>query len=145
MYETDPESGVLWAITSDNPASRLGVMIGLNAFPHGMLPQDPPFPCCLYTVVGVRRTSHLDGPDGCSPFRVQFDLYGRTVQESRRMRRSLLADMAALKNLEVPISPPVLIYGAFPDNEADSVDRVLERAGTRVRPKSLDVIVWIKE
>lgn len=144
MYESDPESGVLWLLTSDNPAGATGEIVGLNVFPFDELPQNPPLPCVLYTVVSAPRGYTLDGPDGCTPFRFQIDGFARTVRAARALRRAILKDLSGFKG-EVPTSPPVRIFGAFADNEGDSVEPSLERAGQTVKRKRLDFIVWIKE
>ncbi len=144
MYESDPETGVLWLLTSDNPTGATGAIVGLNVFPFDELPQAPPYPCVLYTVVSVPRSYNLDGPVGCTPFRFQIDAFARTVSAVRRLRLAILSDLSGFKG-DVPTSPPVRIFGAFADNEGDSVESSLERAGLSVKRKRLDFIVWIKE
>lgn len=144
MYESDPETGVLWLLTSDNPTGATGALVGLNVFPFDELPQDPPYPCVLYTVVSAPRGYTHDGPDGCTPFRFQIDAFDTTVKAVRRLRLAILKDLSGFKG-EVPTSPPVRIFGAFADNEGDSVESSLERAGQTVKRKRLDFIVWIKE
>lgn len=144
MYEVDPESAVLWILSSDNAAGATGQIVGENVFPHDELPQNPPYPCVLYTVVSAPRGYTLDGPDGCTPFRFQVDCFAGTVKAVRALKRAVMRDLSGFMG-EVPTSPPVLIHGAFVDNEADSAEPPLERTGRSVKRKTIDFIVWIKE
>ena len=144
MYESDPETGVLYLLTSDNPTGATGAIIGLNAFPFDELPQAPPLPCVTYTVVSAPRGYTHDGPDGCTPFRFQIDGFASTVKGARALRRAILQDLSGFRG-DVPVSPPVRIFGAFADNEGDSVETTLERSGNGIKRKRIDFIVWIKE
>lgn len=144
MYDVDPESAILWILSSANAAGATGQIVGEDVFPHDELPQNPPYPCVLYTVVSAPRGYTMDGPDGCTPFRFQIDCFAGTVKAVRALKRAVLKDMSGFMGV-VPTSPPVLIHGAFVDNETDSVEAPLERAAVTVKRKSIDFIVWIKE
>lgn len=141
------ETALLYLLTDDGSPSHdsaLGAIIGERLYPVE-LPQKPAYPAATYQVVrGTARGYTMDGQDGATPFRVQFDLYAETYGQAVAMRRALMRDLSGFQG-EVPTSPPVLIHGAFADNEGDSAESALEPAGPRVKRKSLDFIIWTKE
>jgi hypothetical protein len=139
------ETAITYLLTSDNPDGRTGGLVGLRVYPTE-LPQRPEFPAVVYHVIpGTRRGYTLDGQDGATPFRFQFDCLAETYSGAMALREALRKDLSGLGPLEVPISPPVLILGAFADNEADSAESSQEAAGPRVKRKSLDFIIWTRE
>lgn len=139
----DIEDALVYLCTSANPSGELGARIGLRFYPDE-LPQPPTYPAVVYSIISARRGYTMDAPDGATAFRFQFDLYAHTARGCRVLRAALQADLEGASG-EVPTSPPVLIQGAFVDNEADSTESPLERSGVRVKRKRVDMIIWTKE
>lgn len=137
------ETGILYLLTNARPGGATGAILANRLFPDE-LPQKPVYPAATYTVVSGPRDYHMDGASGLVPFRVQLDLYAETASAVHALRSAVIADLSGFKGT-VPVSPPVSIYGAFADNETDSAEEGLEKAGPRLKRKRLDFIVWIQE
>lgn len=137
------ENAVLYLLTNARPGGATGAILGDRVYPQE-LPQKPDYPAVVYQVVSGPRDYHHDGPSGLVPFRVQFDAYALTSSAAYRLRDAIIRDLSGFKGL-VPTSPPTRIYGAFADNERDSAEPDLEKAGPRVKRKSVDFIIWTKE
>jgi hypothetical protein len=134
---------ILWLLTSVNWESATGALIDLNLFPND-LPRNPPYPCIVYRLVSAPRGYTMQGQDGATPFRFQFDLMAATAAELWALQAAMLADLSGFKGI-VPVSPPVRIQGIFADNETDSAEGELEAPGPRVATKSMDFMIWTKE
>lgn len=138
------EQALLYLLTSENPTGRLGALIGLRLYPDE-LPQPPEYPAAVYGVISGVRGYTMDGPDGATPMRFQFDLYAERASGCTALRAALLADLSGFSGLVSAVSPPVRIHGAFVDNESDSAVPELEAAGPRVKRKRVDFMIWTKE
>jgi len=136
----DVEDALLLLLTN---GARISPLVGLNVFPDE-LPQKPTYPAIVYQVISAPRGYTMDCQDGATPFRIQVDCYAESAFDARRMREAVRRDLGGYQG-EVATSPAVYIHGIFLDNEGDSAEAALERSGSKVKRKRLDLIVWTKE
>jgi hypothetical protein len=136
-------AALLWLLTSDNPVSRTGALIGLNLFPVE-LPQAPPALAVVYNLISGKPGYTMQGPTRATPYRYQIDAFANTVAALDDLGAAIIADLSGFRGL-IPVSPSVDVQGIFADNQSDSAEAALETSGSKTKRRSLDFIVWITE
>lgn len=137
------EAAMVYLLSSDNATGATGALVGTRVFPDEF-PQKPEYPAIVYQVISGPRDYTQDGPDNLTEFRVQVDAYATTAAGANALRTAIRNDLSGYAGT-VPISPAVRIQGVFVDNERDSAVPELEKAGPRVKRKTLDLMVWTEE
>lgn len=111
------------------------------------LPQVPVLPAITYQFISGFRTFTLDGPDGLSRPRVQFDVFASTYLSMETVFELLRKRLNGFRGT-IGTSPQTLILGIFFDNERDFFEFDGDQgsgSGTGIYRRSSDYFINYKE
>lgn len=122
---------------------------GINAAMDGrwypvQLPDAPTYPCGVITKPAGVGNYHMQGDTGLERARIQLDLYGEAGQSALLALKSLVRrKLSGFQGGQE--GQPCQIDSCFCINDFDSTEPTTERAGPRLRRRTLEFEIWHRE
>ncbi|WP_395674703.1 DUF3168 domain-containing protein [Inquilinus sp.] len=130
----------LFALVTGN--AGVAALIATRMYPE-VLPQAPTYPAITYTVVTGESHYAMQAPSGLARIRVQFDLFTQRKADGVALEKAFMAAVSGFRGTVG--SPPVQIQGAFRVMEVNAFQSDLDKAGPKVRRKTIDFEIWHRE
>jgi len=130
----------LFSLVTGN--AGVAALIGTRMYPE-TLPQAPTYPAIIYQVITGESHYAMQAPSQLARIRVQFDLYAERKADAVALEKAFMAALSGYRGTAG--TPPVEIQGAFRVMETNAFESSLDKAGPKVRRKTIDFEIWHRE